>query len=131
MFLSVLALRSEHRKKREPWDCFTNTAEKANEIAFIFSETFSFSIRVPPGCSTELSHRGQSFLTKLFERYDRDKDGALSPNEMSNLFSCCPLPPWGSDFSLTVSTNSKVCEPSTRHIFALESFRFFLPRKCR
>nr|XP_002736480.1 PREDICTED: mitochondrial Rho GTPase 1-A isoform X1 [Saccoglossus kowalevskii] len=59
------------------------------------------------GCSTELSHLGYQFLTILFEKYDKDKDNALSPTELENLFSTCPLNPWGPDVNMTVATNEK------------------------
>uniref|UniRef100_A0A1B0GBV1 Mitochondrial Rho GTPase n=1 Tax=Glossina morsitans morsitans TaxID=37546 RepID=A0A1B0GBV1_GLOMM len=52
------------------------------------------SLKIPPGSSTELSHRGQQFLVALFERYDKDVDGALSPEEHRMIFSTCPSTPW-------------------------------------
>jgi len=64
-------------------------------------------IRVPIGCTSELSHKGQQFLSTLFERYDKDKDGALSPAEVDSLFSTCPSPLWGPDVHCTVPTNSQ------------------------
>jgi Ras family protein T1 len=60
------------------------------------------------GCTSELSHKGQQFLSALFERFDKDRDGALSPAEVRNLFSTCPVPMWGPDVHRTVPTNSKV-----------------------
>ncbi|XP_034486906.1 mitochondrial Rho GTPase isoform X1 [Drosophila innubila] len=51
-------------------------------------------LKIPPGSSTELSHRGQQFLIAVFERYDRDGDGALCPEEHKMLFSTCPAAPW-------------------------------------
>lgn len=68
----------------------------------------SNSVLVPAGCTTELSHKGQQFLTMLFERFDKDRDGALSPAEVDDLFSTCPAPLWGPDVRRTVSTNSEV-----------------------
>ncbi|XP_025266751.1 mitochondrial Rho GTPase isoform X2 [Camponotus floridanus] len=65
------------------------------------------SLKVPPGCTTELSHKGQEFLTLLFMQHDRDRDGALSPLEMESLFSRCLVPPWGDEYKYTVSTNEK------------------------
>nr|CAD7265353.1 unnamed protein product [Timema shepardi] len=65
------------------------------------------SIRVPAGCTTELSLKGQHFVSTLFERYDKDRDGALSPAEVNNLFTPCPAPLWGPDFHRTVATNSQ------------------------
>ncbi|XP_011881969.1 PREDICTED: mitochondrial Rho GTPase isoform X2 [Vollenhovia emeryi] len=65
------------------------------------------SLKVPLGCSTELSHKGQEFLTLLFMQHDRDRDGALSPLEMESLFSRCLLPPWGDEYKYTVPTNEK------------------------
>ncbi|XP_052129574.1 mitochondrial Rho GTPase isoform X4 [Frankliniella occidentalis] len=65
------------------------------------------SVRVPHGCTSELNHRGQHFLQKLFERHDKDRDGALSSSEMNALFMPCPSPPWRSDFGKTVASNSR------------------------
>ncbi|XP_059616045.1 mitochondrial Rho GTPase-like isoform X6 [Phlebotomus argentipes] len=76
-----------------------------NEHLEMSGEYLHPAVKVPPGSSTELSHRGQQFLTALFERSDRDGDGALSPEEFRNLFSACPSPPWMSDIKWTVSTN--------------------------
>lgn len=91
---------------------------------------FLNSIRVPIGCTSELSHKGQQFLSTLFERYDKDKDGALSPAEVDNLFSTCPSPLWGPDVHRTVLTNSKVlyfiavymCEDVNAHILVIMIF---------
>ncbi|XP_025074964.1 mitochondrial Rho GTPase, partial [Pogonomyrmex barbatus] len=65
------------------------------------------SLKIPLGCSTELSHKGQEFLTLLFMQHDRDRDGALSPLEMESLFSRCLVPPWGDEYRYTVPTNEK------------------------
>ncbi|KAJ9598498.1 hypothetical protein L9F63_010818, partial [Diploptera punctata] len=64
-------------------------------------------IRIPNGCTSELSHKGQQFLSTLFERYDKDRDGALSPKEVANLFSTCPVPMWGPDVNRIIPTNQK------------------------
>lgn len=53
-------------------------------------------LRVPVGCTTELNHLGQQFLQGLFDKYDEDKDSALSPDELKNLFNVLPYMPWGS-----------------------------------
>lgn len=65
------------------------------------------SFKTSPWCTTELSHKGQQFLTHMFERHDKDKDGALSPEEFDNLFSTCPTPPFGPDCTNMVPTNKK------------------------
>ncbi|GAA5970928.1 hypothetical protein JCM11641_004512 [Rhodosporidiobolus odoratus] len=49
---------------------------------------------IPSDCTAELSPRGYQFLTELFETFDQDRDGALSPSELSNLFSTSPGNPW-------------------------------------
>uniref|UniRef100_T1INJ1 Mitochondrial Rho GTPase n=1 Tax=Strigamia maritima TaxID=126957 RepID=T1INJ1_STRMM len=64
-------------------------------------------IKVPPTSTTELTHQGVNFLTMLFEKYDQDRDGCLSPTELQNLFSTCPIMPWGPDVSHTVVTNER------------------------
>ncbi|XP_054089274.1 mitochondrial Rho GTPase isoform X3 [Zeugodacus cucurbitae] len=67
------------------------------------------TLKIPPGSSTELSHRGQQFLTALFERYDKDGDGALSPEEHKMLFSTCPSAPWSysTDIRKSCPTNDQ------------------------
>lgn len=64
-------------------------------------------LKIPVGCTTELSHKGQEFLTLLFMQHDRDRDGALSPLEMESLFSRCLTPPWGDEYKYIVPTNEK------------------------
>lgn len=61
-------------------------------------------LHVPPGCSTELSHRGHQFLQRLFEKHDQDRDGLLSPAELRSLFSVFPAAPWGPELACTVPT---------------------------
>ncbi|XP_050313613.1 mitochondrial Rho GTPase isoform X1 [Anthonomus grandis grandis] len=78
-----------------------------NDRLEITKEYLYPSIKVPSGCTTELSFRGQQFLTNIFERYDRDGDKALSPSEFEELFSVCPNPPWPFDVSSVVQTNEK------------------------
>lgn len=62
---------------------------------------------MPSGCTTELSYRGQQFLTHIFERYDKDRDKALSPAEYEELFSTCATPAWPPDVTAMVQTNEK------------------------
>ncbi|XP_048256694.1 mitochondrial Rho GTPase 1-like isoform X1 [Haliotis rufescens] len=64
-------------------------------------------LQVGPGSTTELTHQGYSFLTNLFDKYDEDCDGCLNPTELQNLFSTCPIMPWGPDVNNTVCTNSE------------------------
>ncbi|XP_041262484.1 WD repeat-containing protein 90 isoform X5 [Onychostruthus taczanowskii] len=64
-------------------------------------------IRVPPGCSTELNHLGYQFLQRLFEKHDKDQDGALSHTELQNFFSVFPCVPWGPELYNTVCTTDK------------------------
>ncbi|KAM5131147.1 mitochondrial Rho GTPase 2 isoform 3-T3 [Callospermophilus lateralis] len=63
-------------------------------------------LHVPPGCSTELNHRGYQFLQQVFEKHDQDHDGALSPLELQNLFSVFPVAPWGPELPRTVRTDT-------------------------
>ncbi|MFH4983042.1 hypothetical protein AB6A40_009751 [Gnathostoma spinigerum] len=64
-------------------------------------------LKVPKGCSTELTSEGIKFLTTLFNKYDEDSDGCLSPSELQNLFSVCSSYSWNKDAHLSVETNSK------------------------
>uniref|UniRef100_A0A158R4B8 Mitochondrial Rho GTPase n=1 Tax=Syphacia muris TaxID=451379 RepID=A0A158R4B8_9BILA len=70
-------------------------------------EYISPAITVPKGCTTELTFEGLQFVTALFEKYDEDGDGCLSPTELQNLFSVCPTNPWSKEFNYSVETNSK------------------------
>lgn len=63
---------------------------------------------MPTSCTSELNYKGQQFFSSIFERFDKDQDGALSPFEQESLFSICPAPPWGSDISHIVPTNAQV-----------------------
>ncbi|XP_031303372.1 mitochondrial Rho GTPase 2 isoform X7 [Camelus dromedarius] len=63
-------------------------------------------LRVPPGCSAELNHRGYQFVQRVFEKHDQDRDGALSPAELQSLFSVFPAAPWGPQLSRTVRTEA-------------------------
>jgi len=63
-------------------------------------------LTVAPGCTTELTHQGYQFFSDLFDRFDEDHDGCLSPTEMTNLFSTCPAMPWGPEVNNTVNTNA-------------------------
>lgn len=64
-------------------------------------------MNVPKGCTTELNYEGFQFITCLFEKYDEDKDSCLSPAELQNLFSVCPVVPWGPEVHNTVCTNEQ------------------------
>lgn len=50
---------------------------------------------VPPtGSTAELTHAGLDFLLQMFGKFDKDKDQALSPQELVSMFSTCPSMPW-------------------------------------
>uniref|UniRef100_A0A4W4ED46 Mitochondrial Rho GTPase n=1 Tax=Electrophorus electricus TaxID=8005 RepID=A0A4W4ED46_ELEEL len=66
-----------------------------------------YVLRVPVGCTTELTHLGYQFLQRLFEKYDEDKDSALSPAELRNLFSVFPFMPWGESVYRSISTTEE------------------------
>ena len=52
------------------------------------------TLQVPQDCTVELSPLGNQFLAELFSKFDKDKDGALSWEEMEDLFSTAPENPW-------------------------------------
>ncbi|XP_070616871.1 mitochondrial Rho GTPase 2 isoform X3 [Erythrolamprus reginae] len=64
-------------------------------------------IRVPQDCSTELNHFGYQFLQRMFEKHDKDDDGALSPVELQDFFGVFPSIPWGPELYHTVCTTDK------------------------
>ncbi|KAI6652032.1 Mitochondrial Rho GTPase 1-A isoform X3 [Oopsacas minuta] len=58
---------------------------------------------LPPGSHVELSSNGISYLEILFDKFDKDADGALSPHEVKGLCELSPLGlPW--DPSLELQT---------------------------
>ncbi|GAA6037463.1 hypothetical protein JCM8097_008200 [Rhodosporidiobolus ruineniae] len=63
---------------------------------------------IPSDCTAELSPRGYQFFTDIFESFDQDRDGALSPSELANLFSTAPGNPWltGGWPETTITTRS-------------------------
>ncbi|XP_069875887.1 mitochondrial Rho GTPase 2 isoform X2 [Dipodomys merriami] len=63
-------------------------------------------LHVPPGCSTELNHRGYQFVQRVFEKHDQDRDGALSPVELQSLYSVFPVAPWVPELPCTVRTEA-------------------------
>ncbi|VDN33934.1 unnamed protein product [Gongylonema pulchrum] len=65
------------------------------------------ALKVPKGSSTELTDEGIRFITSLFEKYDEDKDGCLSPSELHNLFSVCSPLKWNKEVTSAVETNAK------------------------
>uniref|UniRef100_A0A3B3YX43 Mitochondrial Rho GTPase n=1 Tax=Poecilia mexicana TaxID=48701 RepID=A0A3B3YX43_9TELE len=64
-------------------------------------------IKVPPDCTTELNHNAYLFLQSVFDKHDKDRDCALSPEEVKDLFNVFPYMPWGPDVNNTVCTNDE------------------------
>ncbi|XP_005102389.1 mitochondrial Rho GTPase 1-A isoform X1 [Aplysia californica] len=70
------------------------------------TEYIAPQLTVSLGCTTEMTAQGYTFLARLFDKYDEDRDGCLSPTELQSLFSTCPMMPWGPDVNNTVCTNA-------------------------
>ncbi|XP_077426462.1 mitochondrial Rho GTPase 1b isoform X2 [Vanacampus margaritifer] len=64
-------------------------------------------LKVPPDCTTELNHTAYLFLQSVFDKHDKDRDCALSPEELKDLFDVFPYMPWGPDVNNTVCTNEQ------------------------
>ncbi|XP_028828442.1 mitochondrial Rho GTPase 1b isoform X1 [Denticeps clupeoides] len=64
-------------------------------------------LKIPPDCTTELNHNAYLFLQSVFDKYDKDRDCALSPEELKDLFDVFPYMPWGPDVNNTVCTNEQ------------------------
>ncbi|XP_039516920.1 mitochondrial Rho GTPase 1b isoform X3 [Pimephales promelas] len=64
-------------------------------------------LKIPPDCTTELNHNAYLFLQSIFDKHDKDRDCALSPEELMDLFSVFPYIPWGLDVNNTVCTNDQ------------------------
>ncbi|XP_014030921.1 mitochondrial Rho GTPase 1-A isoform X2 [Salmo salar] len=68
---------------------------------------FPLTLKVPPDCTTELNHNAYLFLQSVFDKHDKDRDCALSPEELKDLFDVFPYMPWGPDVNNTVYTNDQ------------------------
>uniref|UniRef100_A0A9J8CD38 Ras homolog family member T1 n=1 Tax=Cyprinus carpio carpio TaxID=630221 RepID=A0A9J8CD38_CYPCA len=64
-------------------------------------------LKIPPDCTTELNHNAYLFLQSVFDKHDKDRDYALSPEELMDLFDVFPYVPWGLDVNSTVCTNDQ------------------------
>ncbi|KAM9785004.1 mitochondrial Rho GTPase 1-A isoform 1-T1 [Syngnathus typhle] len=64
-------------------------------------------VKIPPDCTTELNHNAYLFLQSVFDKHDKDRDCALSPEEVKDLFKVFPYMPWGPDVNHTVCTNEE------------------------
>lgn len=81
-----------------------------NEDLKIASDFLHPPLDIPVDCTSELSDKGQQFFTKLFYRFDKDGDGALSPEEQRAMFDLCPpdCEPWSNrEIQSMVAANSK------------------------
>ncbi|GAA6013790.1 hypothetical protein JCM11491_005100 [Sporobolomyces phaffii] len=61
---------------------------------------------IPADSTCELSPKGYQFFTDLFESYDRDRDGALSPHELATLFETSPGNPWATAGGVDTEENT-------------------------
>uniref|UniRef100_A0A673Z108 Mitochondrial Rho GTPase n=1 Tax=Salmo trutta TaxID=8032 RepID=A0A673Z108_SALTR len=68
---------------------------------------FPLTLKIPPDCTTELNHNAYLFLQSVFDKHDKDRDCALSPEELKDLFDVFPYMPWGLDVNNTVCTNDE------------------------
>ncbi|XP_061701823.1 mitochondrial Rho GTPase 1-A isoform X3 [Syngnathoides biaculeatus] len=64
-------------------------------------------VKIPSDCTTELNHNAYLFLQSVFDKHDKDRDCALSPEEVKDLFKVFPYMPWGPDVNHTVCTNEQ------------------------
>uniref|UniRef100_A0A8C9VFD6 Mitochondrial Rho GTPase n=1 Tax=Scleropages formosus TaxID=113540 RepID=A0A8C9VFD6_SCLFO len=64
-------------------------------------------LKIPPDCTTELNHNAYLFLQSVFDKHDKDRDCALSPDELKDLFRVFPYMPWGPDVNSTVCTSDQ------------------------
>ncbi|XP_065419614.1 mitochondrial Rho GTPase 1 isoform X3 [Chrysemys picta bellii] len=64
-------------------------------------------LKIPSDCTTELNHHVYLFLQSTFDKHDLDRDCALSPDELKDLFKVFPYIPWGPDVNNTVCTNER------------------------
>uniref|UniRef100_A0A673D166 Mitochondrial Rho GTPase n=1 Tax=Sphaeramia orbicularis TaxID=375764 RepID=A0A673D166_9TELE len=73
----------------------------------VLRSSFYFLLKIPSDCTTELNHNAYLFLQSVFDKHDKDRDCALSPEEVKDLFDVFPYMPWGPDVNNTVCTNDQ------------------------
>ncbi|KAH3872449.1 mitochondrial Rho GTPase 1-like isoform X1 [Dreissena polymorpha] len=103
-FLFLMDLFRERQKIETIWTVLRKFGYDDNLI--LRKDILEPKLNVGVGSTTELTYEAVQFLTNLFEKFDEDHDGALSPTELTNLFSTCPRCPWGPDVNNTVCTNN-------------------------
>uniref|UniRef100_A0A8C7SRI9 Mitochondrial Rho GTPase n=1 Tax=Oncorhynchus mykiss TaxID=8022 RepID=A0A8C7SRI9_ONCMY len=81
--------------------------DNAKTMNFLLIQLCPFLLKVPPDCTTELNHNAYLFLQSVFDKHDKDRDCALSPEELKDLFDVFPYMPWGPDVNNTVCTNDE------------------------
>jgi len=65
-------------------------------------------IGLKPEHTCELSTTGEKFFTEMFVKFDKDQDGALSPEELEKFFATAPVQPWAPNtFPKSARTNEK------------------------
>lgn len=64
-----------------------------NLLRFYYWQLYFCSLKVDKYSTVELSHKGEHFLSHLFETHDKDRDDCLSPVELKSLFSMCTEEP--------------------------------------
>uniref|UniRef100_A0A672QN95 Ras homolog family member T1 n=1 Tax=Sinocyclocheilus grahami TaxID=75366 RepID=A0A672QN95_SINGR len=73
----------------------------------LHQEYLFLPLKIPPDCTTEFNHNAYLFLQSVFDKHDKDRDCALSPEELMDLFDVFPYVPWGLDVNSTVCTNDQ------------------------
>ncbi|XP_060588592.1 mitochondrial Rho GTPase 1-like isoform X2 [Ruditapes philippinarum] len=102
-FLHLFVVFVHKGRIETPWTVLRKFGYDDNLL--LRNDILAPKLNIGVGSTTELSDEGVKFLTMLFNRYDEDRDGVLSPTELTNLFCTCPMLPWGPDVNNTVVTN--------------------------
>jgi len=85
----------------------------------------------PPGSIVELTHAGADFIMQMFNKHDKDCDGALSPQELVTLFSTCPSMPWSPQIYHQVVTNTFGWIGRSGYLALWHLEALLNPEKCR
>ncbi|EPX71767.1 GTPase Gem1 [Schizosaccharomyces octosporus yFS286] len=87
-FLAYNQLQIENGKQESTWGILR--AFHYTDSLCLDDSYLSPKLEVAPGQSVELSPKGYRFLVDLFYQFDRDNDGALNDDELSDLFRYTP-----------------------------------------
>lgn len=104
-FLVLNQLFIERARTETPWIVLRRHGY--NNDLMLRDDFLHPPFEVGSDASVELTSDGYTFLAELFKAHDKDKDGALSPAELTELYSTSPGDPWHGAAGDSCATNDR------------------------